>query len=70
MWRNMQRLRVAGEALVLLLGGTPARGHHSTAPYDLVHGTVINGAVTKFDWENPHAHIYLDVTGEENVIEH
>ena len=50
-------------ALVFLLGGAPARGHHSIAPYDLVHGKVINGAVT-----NPHAH--MDVTGEENVIEH
>jgi hypothetical protein len=66
----MQRIRFAGAAFVLLLCGKPARGHHSTAPYDLVHGTVINGTVTKFDWENPHAHIYLDVTGEEKVIEH
>jgi hypothetical protein len=26
--------------------------------------------VTRVDWENPHAHISLDVTGEENAIEH
>ena len=44
--------------------------HHAIAPYDLIHGTIVAGAVTKFEWENPHAHIYLAVTGEENVIEH
>jgi Family of unknown function (DUF6152) len=70
MWLRMRRFPAARAALVLLLAGAPARGHHSTAPYDLIHGTVINGTVTTFDWENPHAHIYLDVTGEENVIEH
>ena len=64
------RCQGAGVVYVLLLAGAAARGHHSTAPYDLIHGTVINGAVTKFDWENPHAHIDLDVTGEGNVIEH
>jgi hypothetical protein len=47
-----------------------AAAHHSTAMYDLVHGTIIGGAVTKFDWQNPHTHIALDVTGENNEIEH
>ncbi|HEY1239226.1 MAG TPA: DUF6152 family protein [Bryobacteraceae bacterium] len=56
-------------ALVLLCA-MPVVAHHSTAIYDLVHGTIIGGLVTKFDWENPHAHIALDVTGENNEIEH
>ena len=55
---------------LLLLALLAALAHHSTAPYDLIHGTVISGVVDRFDWENPHAHIYLDVTGEESVIEH
>lgn len=38
--------------------------------YDLVHGTIIGGVVAKFDWANPHTHIALDVTGENNEIEH
>lgn len=66
----MWSIQVALATLVVFLAAAPARGHHSTAPYDLIHGTVVNGSVTKFDWENPHAHIYLDVTGEENAIEH
>lgn len=55
---------------LLLLCAIPVLAHHSTAIYDLVHGTIIGGVVTKFDWENPHAHIALDVTGENNEIEH
>ncbi len=43
---------------------TPARAHHSTAGYDLIHGTIISGVVTRFDWENPHAQLFLDVAGE------
>jgi hypothetical protein len=44
--------------------------HHSTAIYDLVHGTIIVGEVKRFEWENPHAHIYLDVDGEDGEVEH
>jgi hypothetical protein len=42
----------------------PARAHHSTAGYDLIHGTIISGVVTRFQWENPHSHLLLDVTGD------
>jgi len=41
--------------------------HHSTASYDLIHGTIISGVVTGFDWENPHAQLYLDVAGEDDT---
>ena len=43
--------------------------HHSTAPYDLVHGTTLEGEVTRFAWENPHAHIVLNVSGEGGKLE-
>ena len=62
----MPRIRAA----TLLLCALPVFAHHSTAMYDLVHGTIIGGVVTRFDWENPHTHILLDVTGENNEIEH
>ena len=55
-------------SLILAVGRTPA--HHSIAPYDLIHGTIIEGVVTSFRWENPHAHILLDVTGENYIVEH
>ena len=63
--------RIAGLLIgFLLLAAGGATAHHSIAPYDLIHGTIIEGVVTRFAWENPHGHIYLDVIGEENLIEH
>ncbi len=59
---------VTGVFGVLLAAG-PASAHHSIATYDLVHGTILGGVVTRFAWENPHVHISLDVTGED-AIEH
>lgn len=63
------RVRTIGILGMLLMAG-PMRAHHSTAMYDLVHGTIIGGVVTRFDWENPHAHIAVDVTGENDEVEH
>jgi hypothetical protein len=40
------------------------QAHHSTAGYDLIHGTIISGIVTRFDWENPHTQLFLDVAAE------
>ncbi|HLI83050.1 MAG TPA: DUF6152 family protein [Bryobacteraceae bacterium] len=54
----------------LLLLAACLSAHHSTAIYDLVHGTIIVGEVKRFEWENPHAHIYLDVDGEDGELEH
>ena len=47
-----------------------AFAHHSTAPYDLIHGTIIEGSVTRFDLVNPHGNIALDVRGEDGAVEH
>lgn len=60
---------VVGRVAILLLASMPALGHHSIASYDLVHGTILEGVVTGFVWENPHAHIYLDIAAE-NEVEH
>jgi hypothetical protein len=46
---------------VVLLAAAPALGHHSITTYDLTHETIVDGVVTGFEWENPHAHIYMDV---------
>jgi hypothetical protein len=55
--------------LGVLLSTAPVFAHHSTATYDLVHGTILDGAVAGFAWENPHAHILLEVTGDD-AVEH
>lgn len=66
----MLRRILATGAMNLVFAVLPLCAHHSTALYDLVHGTIIGGVVTKFEWENPHAHLSLDVTGENNEVEH
>lgn len=44
--------------------GLSMYAHHSTAGYDLIHGTIVSGVVTGLDWENPHTRLLLDVSGE------
>lgn len=47
-------------AAVLSLLAAPALAHHSNAIYDLENGVTIEGAVTRYEWVNPH--VYLHVT--------
>jgi len=57
----------------MFLGLWPPYGlsaHHSTAAYDLVHGTIISGVVTRFEMLSPHGIIALDVSGEDAAVEH
>jgi hypothetical protein len=44
--------------------------HHSTADYDLTHPATVAGVVTRFEWSNPHSHIYLDVMNADDAMEH
>ena len=39
----------------------PVAAHHSTSMYDMVNPVTIKGTVTRFEWTNPHAFIFLDV---------
>jgi|HubBroStandDraft_6_1064221.scaffolds.fasta_scaffold1102125_1 hypothetical protein len=54
-------MRVSFVIAIFSLALVTAQAHHSTAGYDLIHGTIISGVVTGFDWENPHAQLSLDV---------
>lgn len=40
------------------LGG-PALAHHSFAMFDQTQVVSVTGTVTRFDWQNPHAWLYL-----------
>ena len=53
---------------ILLPGALLA--HHSTAEYDMTAVTPIKGTVTKFEWSNPHAYIYIEAKDDKgNAVE-
>lgn len=50
----------------LLATTTPVSGHHSfAAVFDADSSVEVSGTVTKLDWRNPHAWIYLDVANDD-----
>ncbi len=56
-------------ATALVLAATTAFAHHSfDAEYDAAKVTNISGYVTKVDWLNPHAFVYIDSTDEKGVV--
>ena len=59
----------AGAMVALLAAVAPVQAHHSfSAVYDGNKPVTLRGVVSKMGWQNPHAHIYIDVknatTGE------
>jgi hypothetical protein len=55
---------------MLILAAAPAAAHHSfDAEYDATKTANVTGVVTKVEWVNPHAHIFLDVKGKDGTVE-
>ena len=49
-------------ATFAVVAGVGVRAHHSfDAEYDSKRPITVTGYVTKLDWINPHAYVYLDV---------
>lgn len=56
-------------ATIATLASIPAFGHHSfAAEYDASKKIELTGVVTKFEWTNPHAHFYLNVTDPDGKV--
>ena len=54
---------------MLISFGLPAWAHHSfSAVFDADSPVETNGTVTKVEWRNPHAWIYIDVEGEDGTF--
>ena len=64
------KLAFATVSLGMLLAATVAvQAHHSfSATYDGNKPITLRGTVTKIGWQNPHAHIYVDVKNPDGKV--
>jgi len=61
---------VAGAILValFLVGGTSPWAHHGSAAFELHHVVRMQGTVTDFQWNNPHAIIHADLKDKNGRV--
>jgi hypothetical protein len=67
----MRRSIVAAAAMLIVAALAPAGvlAHHSfAAEYDSKAPITVSGIVTKIEWTNPHAYVYLDVKDDEGKM--
>jgi hypothetical protein len=57
-------------SLLMLLSARPALAHHSFAVFDHTRTLTVKGAVTKFQWTNPHGFLELDVPEADGTVKH
>ena len=58
--------KALGLITAALLCATPIFAHHPfAAEFDWKKPVTVAGTVTKVDWSNPHAHIYVDAKGTD-----
>ena len=61
----MARISAFVLACAIALFSIPLDAHHSTAMY--TGSRTIVGKVVKFEWTNPHAHVYIETKDEKGA---
>jgi hypothetical protein len=63
------KLVVVLGAFALVCAGATVAAHHSIAgEYDVNKTVTLKGVVTKIEWTNPHARIYVDVAQPNGTV--
>jgi len=62
----MKRTLALLVVFALLLIVAPLSAHHSTTMY--TGSKTVTGKVVKFEWTNPHAHVYVETKDESGKI--
>ena len=55
---------LAASLTALLALAARAEAHHSFAMFDKKSSTTVKGTVSKVEWKNPHAYLFVNVTAE------
>ena len=68
---NVRSLFVLAAVIGLAAAAAPASAHHSfAAEYDANKPLTVTGTVTKVEWTNPHARVFIDAKDESGKIVH
>ena len=62
--------RLVAVMVILLSAAVPVLAHHAfSAEFDQTKPIKLQGTITKLEWVNPHAWLFVDVKGEDgNVV--
>ncbi len=64
-----RRIAIVSLAISLLLSSVSSLAHHgSNVVYDLTKSVTVSGTVSRFQFVNPHALIFVEVTGDDGEI--